>query len=107
MKANPDDPKFLEAVKKLNEGDTLQVDDGELVLEYKFTKPTHFPFHQRIFEPGVILHKIGSNVRIYIEAEKLGISVEKVNENEFEDKQIDSDGNVLPADRGIKADEVK
>lgn len=106
MKANPDDRAFIDAVKKMSVGDRLSVDDGELILEYKFTKPTHFPFHQRIFPPGVILHKQDSNVRIYIEAEKLGMAVEETDMSKFEDKQIGPDGKPLPADRGLKRDAV-
>jgi len=101
MKANPDSKEFLDAVKALKVGGVLKVDNGELVLEHKFTRPTHFPFQQRIFPAGVILKKQGkTNVRIYIEASKLGMKVEKVEKGVYDDKQI-KDGKVLPAERGI------
>lgn len=103
MKANPDNKEFLEAVKKLKEGDILKVDDGELVLEHKFSKPTHFTFHQRIFPAGVILKKKDSNIRIFIEAEKLGLPVSE--EKGYDDRQI-VDGKILPADRGLDRTKV-
>lgn len=34
-------------------------------------KPTNFSWHQRIFPEGLLLHKLGTNVRIFIEKEKL------------------------------------
>jgi hypothetical protein len=100
MKTNPDNKTFIKAVKKLKEGDKLTVDDGVLVVEAIFSEPTHFPFHQRIFEPGMILKKEGSNVRVYIEAEKIGLIKKVVKKGEFVDRQI-KDDKVLPADRGI------
>jgi hypothetical protein len=101
LKTNPDDPKFINAVKNLNEGDTLEVADGTLVVEGKFTKPTHFLFHQRIFPAGIVLHKLNSNTRIYIEAEKLGMKADKVQPGEFDDRQIEKGtGKVLAPDRG-------
>jgi hypothetical protein len=36
LKTNPDDPQFIEAIKNLNEGDTLEVADGILEVEGKF-----------------------------------------------------------------------
>lgn len=100
MKANPDDPAFLNAVKNLKEGQEIEVEGGTLLVEARFTKPTHFPFHQRIFPAGIILHKNGSNVRIFIEAEKIGMTAEKVGKGQYDDRQ--KQGNkVLPADRGI------
>lgn len=103
LQTNPDDPKFIEAIKQLAVGETIEVADGILQIEYIFDVPSHFPFHQRIFEPGMILKKQDSNVRIYIEAEKLGIvPKEHVEDGEpvpFKDNQI-VDGEVLPADRG-------
>lgn len=107
MKSNPDDPKFIEAVKKMAVGDTLKVDNGTLTLEAKFTKPTHFSFHQRIFPAGVILKLNDSNIRIFVEAEKLGMKPDKVKAGEFVDKQIDSKGKILPADRGLDRTKVK
>lgn len=105
MKANPDDKAFLKAVAGLEEGEKLSVDDGELVLEHKFFKPTHFPFHQRIFPAGVILHKENSNVRIFIEAEKLGMKPKETDLSKYDDRQI-KDGKVLPADRGLPRNKV-
>lgn len=99
LQTNPDDPKFIEAIRDLKQGDTVEVADGILEVEYLFSVPSHFPFHQRIFDPGMILKKQGSNVRIYIEAEKLGHEVTVVPEGHFEDKQI-VDGEVIPPDRG-------
>ena len=104
MKANPDDKEFLEAVRKMKVGEKLTISPDEvLVLESRFTKPTHFPFHQRVFPAGVILKKENSNVRIFIEAEKLGMKVEK--SEGFDDKQI-VNGKVLPADRGLPRNKV-
>jgi hypothetical protein len=101
MKVNLKDKSFLDAVSKMKVGETLVVGNSGLQLEYKFTKPTHFPFQQRIFPAGVILKKQGkTNVRIYIEAEKLGMKPEKVAKGEYEDRQI-LEGKVLPAERGI------
>ena len=100
LTTNPDDPKFIAAIKKLSTGETIEVVDGVLEVEYIFDIPSHFPFHQRIFEPGMILKKQDSNVRIYIEAEKLGITPKEVSEGEFEDHQITAKGKVLPPDRG-------
>jgi len=98
MKTNPDNKNFINAVKKLKEGDKLTVDNGILLVEYKFNRPTHFPFHQRIFPAGVILKKEGTNVRIFIEAEKLGMKVEKT--EGYDDRQKKG-GKILLADRGI------
>lgn len=103
LKTNPDDPKFIDAVKNLKEGDKLTVEDGELIVEAKFTTPTHFPFHQRIFPAGMILRKVTRNTRIYIEAEKLGMTPDKVEKGKYHDRQIDKDGKILPADPGTQA----
>lgn len=106
LKTNPDDVKFIEAIKNLSTGETVEVEDGILEVEYIFDIPSHFPFHQRIFEPGMILKKQGSNVRIYVEAEKLGMEVQQVERHEdgspkeFDDQQITAKGKVLPAERG-------
>lgn len=100
LQTNPDDPKFINAIKGLATGDTLEVADGILEVEHVFDVPSHFPFHQRIFEPGMILKKQDSNVRVYIEAEKLGIDVKTVADGEFTDHQITAKGKVLPAERG-------
>lgn len=99
LQTNPDDPKFIAAIKRLSVGEMVEVADGILEVEYLFDVPSHFPFHQRIFEPGMILKKQGTNVRIYIEAEKLGHEVAAVEDGHFEDHQI-VDGEVLPAERG-------
>lgn len=99
LNTNPDDPAFIEAIKHLKEGDKLQVADGTLLVEYIFDVPSHFPFHQRIFEPGMILKKEDSNVRVYITAGQLGHEVADVPVGHFDDKQI-VDGDVLPAERG-------
>ena len=102
LKTNPDDPNFIEAVKNLNEGETIEVVDGTLEVEGKFAQPTHFTFHQRIFPAGMILKKRDSNTRIFIEAEKLGMKVEST---EINDRQITEDGTILPADEGTQAKE--
>jgi hypothetical protein len=99
LQTNPDDPMFIAAVKHMTVGEMLEVADGILEVEYLFDVPSHFPFHQRIFEPGMILKKQGTNIRIYIEAEKLNMEVQEVAAGHFEDHQV-VDGEVLPADRG-------
>jgi len=106
MKSDTNNVDFIEAVNALEEGQSLEVDDGILVLEHRFFEPTHFDFHQRIFEPGVILKKENSNVRIYIEAEKLGILIAGNNEEYF-DEQINDDGTFKEADRGIIRNKVE
>ena len=78
-RANPDDEQFIRVVKGMKKGDTLVLgDEGTLVLEFDLNETTknyedrvNFPFHQRIFEPGVILHKVGANTRIFIPKERL------------------------------------
>lgn len=109
LQTNPDDPKFIKAVAGLSEGDSIEVADGILDVEYVFNIPSHFPFHQRIFEPGMILKKRDSNVRVYIPYDQLNVAeTEPVVEVprrddgmpvEFDDKQV-VDGEVLPAERG-------
>lgn len=109
LQTNPDDPKFINAVRQLSTGETLEVADGILEVEYLFDVPSHFPFHQRIFEPGMILKKRDSNVRIYIPYDQLNVAetepiveVERRDDGvpvEFDDKQV-VDGEVLPAERG-------
>lgn len=107
MKANFVDKEFIGAVSKMKIGEELVIAPGEvLVLESRFTKPTHFAFHQRIFPAGVILKKKDSNVRIFLEAERVGMKAEKVKKGEFDDKQIKADGSVLPADRGLPRNKV-
>lgn len=101
MKANPNNQDFLDIVKSLEVGDAIDVDSGILVLEHKFSMPTHFNFHQRIFSAGVILKKQDSNVRIYIEAEKLDMDVTSIDHEDFDDKQI-VDGVIQAPDRGLK-----
>ncbi len=99
LKASLKDANFIEAVKAMDEGDKLLVQSGELTLEHKFNIPTHFTFHQRIFPAGVILKKTDSNTRIFIEAEKLGMTKGKLPKGKkFIDKQITADGTILPAD---------
>lgn len=75
---NPDDDKFISLVKKMTKGDYIEVTDGKMILEYdlkettqNFQQKQNFPFHQRIFEAGVILKKEGSNTRIFISKERL------------------------------------
>ena len=99
LRAQPQDKNFLDAVKKLKEGNTIKTTDGVFLVEYVFNVPSHFPFHQRIFPAGVILKKETSRLRIFIEAEKLGMKLGKLPEGmDFEDRQIAEDGTVLPAD---------
>lgn len=106
MKSDTNNIDFIEAVNALEEGQSLKVDDGVLVLEHRFFEPTHFDFHQRIFEPGVILKKEDSNVRIYIEAEKLGVAIVGESEEYF-DEQKNEDGSFKQADRGLLRNKVK
>jgi hypothetical protein len=103
LKANPDDPNFISAIKNLKEGDKIEISDAILIVEGKFEVPTHFPFHQRVFDPGMILRVEGRNTRIYVEAEKLGMKAVDTPEG-FNDRQI-KDGEVLPADPGTQAKE--
>ena len=107
MKANYTDKEFISAVSKMEVGDEIVIAPDEiLVLESKFTKPTHFAFHQRIFPAGVILKKKDSNARIFLEAEKIGMVAEKVGKGEFVDKQIGPNGEPLPAERGLPRNKV-
>ena len=106
MKTQPENADFIRAVSKLKEGDTLKVDDGTLICEAIFDVPTHFPFHQRVFEPGMILHLEGSNVRIFIESEKIGRTPQHKDMDNFADRQL-SGKTILPADRGIDYSKAK
>jgi hypothetical protein len=101
MKTNPDDANFLAAIKGLKVGDTLTVDDGVLEVESKHQRPTHFVWHQRIFPAGMILKKQGSNLRIFVEAEKIKLKKDVVAKGVFDDKQIKEDGEVLKPDHSV------
>lgn len=107
MKSNPDSLEFIEAVNALEEGQILEVEDGELTLEHRFFEPTHFDFHQRIFEPGVILKKTDSNIRIYISAEELGVAIPTEDNEYYFDKQENKDGTFKEASRGIIRNKVE
>lgn len=101
MQTNPDSQEFIEALKVLEEGDTLKTDDALLVVEAKFDVPTHFPFHQRIFPPGILLKVQNRNTRIYVPIEKLGYKPRQVAPGYYDDRQI-KNGKVLPADKGTQ-----
>lgn len=97
---NPDDQEFITSLKHLKEGDQFDSLDGMCEVEGLFEVPTHFTFHQKIFDPGMIIHKLGTNVRVFIPAEALDM---KHNKNApFKDRQIADDGTVLPADKGTQ-----
>lgn len=100
MKTQPENADFIRAIKNLKEGESIEVDEGTLICESVFDVPTHFPWHQRVFEPGMILHLKGSNVRIFVEAEKIDRVPQHKDMANFADRQIKGD-KVLPADRGI------
>lgn len=104
LSTNPDNPLFINAVKNLSEGDTLEVIDGILEVEAVFEEPTHFPWHQRIFEPGMILKKQDSRTRIYIDNATLGKVIESYPEGHYDDKQI-LDGEIIPGE-GLKIEET-
>lgn len=105
---NPDNEDFLDVLSKSGEGDIIEGTDGfTYSVESKHTRPTHFAWHQRIFPAGLILKKADSNVRIFVEAEKIGIKAEKVEKGEFDDKQKNQDGSVKPADRGLDRTKVR
>lgn len=87
LSANPDDAQFLNAIKDLKEGEVVETREGKLKVEYRFDVPTHFTFHQRIFPAGMILHKEGSKIRIFVEAEKLGMEAKPVEEGYFEERK--------------------
>ena len=98
LKTNPDDPAFIALIKTLKQGDTFEVEDGTLEVEAIFDVPTHFTFHQRIFPAGMILHRPGKALRIYIEAERFGLKPKEVEPGFFNDSQIAESGVVLPPD---------
>lgn len=74
-----DDSLFISQASKLKKGQTMKLEDGSVLeLEYdlnevkdSYKQNKNLPFHQRIFPPGIILKKHDSNVRIFIEEEKL------------------------------------
>lgn len=98
LKVDLKHPVFLAQISKLKEGDTIDVEGGTMVVEGIFDTPTHFPFSQRIFEAGMILKKVGRPLRVYVPAEKLGITPREVKKGEFVDRQKKADGTFLPAD---------
>jgi hypothetical protein len=103
---DPDNQSLLDYLKGVKEGSKFIDSLGhEVVVESIFNVPTHFAWHQRVFDPGIILHVTGTNIRVYIEAEKVGI-VGKNTGKGFEDKQVDKTGKVLPADRGLDRTQV-
>lgn len=97
LQTNPENQDFINAIKNLQEGDEIEVADGTLLAEAVFTVPTHFRWHQNIFEPGMILKKQGTNVRVYVSATQLGWEIESYPDGYYEDRQI-VEGNVLPAE---------
>jgi len=60
---------FISVLKTLNDGDVWE-NGAESYNVTVVSKPTNFKWHQRIFPKGIILHKIGTQVRIFIEEEK-------------------------------------
>jgi hypothetical protein len=96
LQTNPDNQEFINAIKNLQEGETIEVADGTLLVEAVFSVPTHFRWHQNIFKPGMILKKQDSNARVYVSATQLGWTLESYPEDYFEDRQI-VDGEVLSA----------
>ena len=60
------DSSFISKAKSMDNGVIWKIGDEEFEVT-SFDKPTNFPWQQRIFPPGVILHKIGTHVRIFIE----------------------------------------
>jgi len=105
LKTNPDDPAFITAIEKLKQGDTIEVIDGTLIVEERFTEPTHFLFHQRIFDPGMILNKLDpktnliTRVRIYVSGEQLGWIKDGTHMEDYDDRQIKDDGTILQPER--------
>jgi hypothetical protein len=67
-----DSKVFMDIAKKLykEKAETWQNGSENYVITI-IDKPTNFAWHQRIFPVGMILHLTGSNVRIFIEKEKL------------------------------------
>lgn len=101
MRATLQDKEFKALLNIVDEGDAIEVDDASLVVEGKFDVPTHFPFHQRIFPPGILLKVKNRNTRIFFTAEELGWKPREVKPGYYDDRQI-KDGIVLPADKGTQ-----
>lgn len=101
MRASLEDKEFLALLKTIEEGDSIDVEDAQLIVEGKFDVPTHFPFHQRIFPPGILLKVVNRNTRIFFTAEELGWTPREVPPEYYDDRQI-KDGKVLPADKGTQ-----
>jgi hypothetical protein len=96
IKTNPDDKDFIEEVKKLKVGKTIETEDGVLEVESIFDVPTHFVWHQTVFAPGMILKKKNSNVRIFIPAEKVGITPKHTEKGYFDDQQYQNGQLLVP-----------
>ena len=54
-----------------DEGSDSWTNGDEIFEITRFYEPTQFEWHQRIFKPGMMLHKTGTNVHIYVEEDKL------------------------------------
>lgn len=101
MQLNLQDPQFKNLLEIVNEGDGINAEDAQLIVEGKFDVPTHFPFHQRIFPPGILLKVVDRNTRLYFSADELGWPCKPVPPGYYDDRQI-KDGKVLPADKGTQ-----
>lgn len=101
MRATLQDPQFKALLNIVGEGDGIDAEDAPLIVEGKFDVPTHFPFHQRIFPPGILLKVVNRNTRLYFSAEELGWTPREVPPGYYDDRQI-IDGQVLPADKGTQ-----
>jgi hypothetical protein len=91
-------PAFLKMLSDLKEGDRFEIEGGFMTVEAIFDTPTHFPFSQRIFDPGMILKKEGRPLRVYVPADKIGLKKAETNPGQFTDRQKKADGTILPAD---------
>jgi len=69
-----------------------------MTVEYKTTTYAHYPFHQRIFEPGAILHKVGDNTRVFVPADLIGMTPTDTDPDNYVEYQTGA------PDRGISRD---
>jgi len=94
MAVNLNDQDFLDAVAAADIGDVVE----GMTIEYKETTYAHFPFHQRIFEPGAILHKVGDNTRVFIPADLIGITPTDTDPANFIEYQTGAPDRGIPRD---------
>lgn len=94
MAVNLGDQTFLDEVAAANVGDTVEGMD----VEYKSSTYAHYPFHQRIFAPGAILHKVGDNTRVFVPADLIGLTVTDNDPNNYVEYQTGD------PDRGLLRD---